>query len=312
MNMRNLNIRSRRSSAPVLALWTLGLLAGALSAQTTTLFSFEDGAEGWGEPSGWGNLQPETTTVSVDASGTGATDGTAALKIELGAGGWQWAAAAALQESVRVAISDAAASASPMSLYGDVTVVKGTNTTGWLQMGMVLQLGGVWAQTPEDILQPDVNSTQTVTFEQPLPYGSFTLADAGAGWGNMGFYFNFDGESTGLLTIYLDNIRVGPASSATPTSWWSELAADEDGWRHTATAQEYGIGWIWDAAFPWVYTLGLGDPSDGDWLYLDPAGDRSVFYAYNADGGYWIYALPGFGWYYSWETGHEGWNRFNR
>jgi hypothetical protein len=121
----------------------------------------------------------------------------------------------------------------------------------------------------------------------------------------------------GFDQMLLDNVQftgsIGDAT--TPASWWADSPADANGWRFSGVGYpgESGIGWIWDAAWPWIYTTGIADPSTGHWVYVyTPGGDRSAFYAWVAvdGGGYWTYALGGLGYYYSWESGQEGWKAF--
>ena len=115
--------------------------------------------------------------------------------------------------------------------------------------------------------------------------------------------------------VFLDSVGVtGEVGASESASWWSASPVGSTGWRFSGQGyDEPGIGWIWDAFWPWVYTTGVGDGSTGQWIYIFPNfGDRSGFYAYVNDGGYWIYGISEYGYYYSFESGSEGWSLFSR
>jgi len=140
---------------------------------------------------------------------------------------------------------------------------------------------------------------------------NFTLTD---GVGESSVYVRLQVPTMAFGSFTMDNAYfVAEVGLADPSSWWGASPANGNGWRFSGQGYdgENGIGWIWDQYWPWVYAGGLGgDPATGDWIYVHAdGGSRSGFYAYVNDGGYWIWASGVWGWYYSFESGKEGWTQ---
>lgn len=120
---------------------------------------------------------------------------------------------------------------------------------------------------------------------------------------------NGNGSNGSGDNIYTRQLTINPAAPDTP--FWADSPADENGWRHSGEAYDelVGIGWIYDAEWPWIYTHAQGD---GDWIYIfTEMSDRSIFWGYNADQGIYFQGHATVGWYYSLEPGMEGWIPFN-
>jgi hypothetical protein len=100
------------------------------------------------------------------------------------------------------------------------------------------------------------------------------------------------------LTIYNFLGTAGPPSSN--PSWWAASPLTGEGWRNTGEGypEEAGIGWVFDGFWPYLYTFAMGSGSDPDWVYVLDSGDRSLFWGYNLDEGYWFLASSDTGVYY--------------
>ena len=94
-------------------------------------------------------------------------------------------------------------------------------------------------------------------------------------------------------------------------TFWSQSPL-VNGWRDTGAGYPdiAGIGFLYDAEWPWCYSYAFG--ADSGWLYIYPDdGDESAFWAYNLNGGYFMRVFASVGWYYSLESGAEGWHRIS-
>lgn len=153
---------------------------------------------------------------------------------------------------------------------------------------------------------PVGTTTTTTSVDTAYTVSAGAFADGSA---KVYFRANYAGIATQTL---IDNVGISAALGASGGSYWSSVSATSSGWRYTGFAGdgEPGMGWIWDVQWPWVYTYAFGD---GDWMYVyTGSGDRNGFYAYNNDLGFWIYGVNAYGWYYSFESGSEGWKPFNQ
>jgi hypothetical protein len=98
--------------------------------------------------------------------------------------------------------------------------------------------------------------------------------------------------------LFLDITRTGDPDPE-PVSFWSG-APDVAGYRDSTVA-----GWLFDAAFPWVYAA-----SPGAWMYIDFAsGSATAFYAYDTGSGTWLRFDAAFGgWHWNYGAGAwQGW-----
>ena len=92
--------------------------------------------------------------------------------------------------------------------------------------------------------------------------------------------------------------RIEPVAA----SWWSDLPGQE-GWRDSSAEPQVDIGWVFDAYWPWVFTLAI---DSGAWLWIVQEGaDPFGFHAYrhSAAGAGWIYVAPASRQYYDYGTG---------
>jgi hypothetical protein len=83
-------------------------------------------------------------------------------------------------------------------------------------------------------------------------------------------------------------------------SYWSAVTQIE-GWRKTSLAVpgERGIGWIYDAYWPYIWSYDFGS----SWLYILPeAGSLYGFYGWHYALNSWIWANNTWGWYYVYST----------
>lgn len=136
----------------------------------------------------------------------------------------------------------------------------------------------------------------------PQDVGSITFYAVGnAANGN---FSNGPGDN-----IYTRQLTIRPAEA--PVSFWSASVL-VNGWRNSGEAypELIGIGWIFDAAWPWVFTYAhAGD--GGDWIYIfTELGDRNAFWGYNFSKGYYFRGDATIGWYFSYENGNEGWFKY--
>lgn len=100
--------------------------------------------------------------------------------------------------------------------------------------------------------------------------------------------------------VVFDELRFGKTwESITPyeggqplTTIWpdDQFPPTPEGYKST------GIGWLTDAAFPWV---GLYASDGLHWLYIAPGAELDGFYAYDLSLGTWVWSTNAFGgWYY--------------
>jgi hypothetical protein len=111
--------------------------------------------------------------------------------------------------------------------------------------------------------------------------------------------------------IYTRQLVITPALPF--TTFWP-LSLVEEGWRDTTDGYPdmTGIGWIYDLDWPWYYTFQQTGFPDPDWILVYPDdGTIDGFWGYNATRGYFFYAFPSVGWYYSFEPGLEGWYMYD-
>lgn len=123
---------------------------------------------------------------------------------------------------------------------------------------------------------------------------------------------NGNGSNGSGDNVYTRQLTIQPGM---PTvSFWSESEPAANGWRNTGSGYEdlRGIGWIFDEAWPWFYTLAHPDTVDGAWIYVfTDLSDRFGFWGYNFTGDYYFFGSASFGWYYSYQSGDEGWKKYN-
>ena len=123
---------------------------------------------------------------------------------------------------------------------------------------------------------------------------------------------NGNGANGAGDNIYTQQLTVDPG--AVPEPFWSASAVSADGWRNTGEGYDdlRGIGWINDATWPWFFTFAHPDTEGGDWIFVfTDISDRFGFWGYNFTGGYYFFGAATIGWYYSYETGAEGWGEYN-
>jgi hypothetical protein len=123
--------------------------------------------------------------------------------------------------------------------------------------------------------------------------------------GTISFNFEYDGTSAVAFAVAtynnnyaMDNVTV---SVAVPDlSWWNESPKTGEGWRNSGEGypDEVGIGWMFDGFWPWIYTYGMGEGGDADWVYIIDGGSRSLFWGYNFDLAYWFLGSSDTGIYY--------------
>ncbi|NBD38231.1 MAG: hypothetical protein GVY10_06655 [Verrucomicrobia bacterium] len=115
--------------------------------------------------------------------------------------------------------------------------------------------------------------------------------------------------------VVIDNVGIAAdLSGGGDPSFWAATPKQGE-WRNSGEGYpgEPGIGWIFDANWPWVYTFGIGDPGVGHWMYIfEQGGSRAGFYAVVAGPNYFIYGSGTSGYYYSFEPGSEGWLPFGQ
>ncbi len=133
--------------------------------------------------------------------------------------------------------------------------------------------------------------------------------------GETDLYFRITLPVIGFGAFLFDNVQVvGPAPGSAPASFWSLSPVLAGGWRDTAAGYpaDAGIGLIHDSHWPFVLAAGIGDTTGFTWLWIDPTGSRSGFYAYVFAGDYWIYGNANVGWYYRFQGSDSGWKPFRR
>jgi hypothetical protein len=99
-------------------------------------------------------------------------------------------------------------------------------------------------------------------------------------------------------SLYLD---MRPISPTGPTIFASHPLLE--GFRNTAKPGTPGMGWIYDAAWPQVYSYALGR-----WLYFLDDGSPAGFYAYEFELKGWIWGSVDWGWYFDFDR--ATWERF--
>jgi hypothetical protein len=107
--------------------------------------------------------------------------------------------------------------------------------------------------------------------------------------------------------VYSGELTVAPMEEE--SSFWKESSL-VDGWRNSGEAYPdiAGIGWIRDAAWPWIYTFAHQGSAQGEWVFIfEGQSSRFGFWGYNASRDYFFWGAASFGWYYSFADGGEGW-----
>lgn len=155
-----------------------------------------------------------------------------------------------------------------------------------------------------------LDSFTTTSLDEQGP--DFFFEDAA---GNSELFLRLKVPTLGFEALYLDNLQfigeLGPGGDN--ESFWAK-APLQGIWRNTgeAFAGEPGMGWIHDASWPYIYTFSMGNAAEGEWVYIyTEFGDRTNFWGYSYKGFYFL-GSGATGWYYSYETGDEGYKSFNR
>lgn len=123
---------------------------------------------------------------------------------------------------------------------------------------------------------------------------------------------NGNGSNGSGDNIYTRQLTIAPGVPV--QSFWLASPVDANGWRNTAEGYDdlRGIGWIFDAAWPWIFTFAHEGNEGGDWIYIfTEISDRFGFWGYNFDQEYYFFGAATIGWYYSYDPGNEGWFEYN-
>lgn len=126
------------------------------------------------------------------------------------------------------------------------------------------------------------------------------------------FEVDYPWGPTAAQEIWIDNWRVFdgvPLPAGEPVSLWADVPANELGWKDTSTADpgKYGVGWVFDGFWPWVFIFGL-EQHGGGWVWLPPdSEDRGAFFAWAPSLQSWVFGSND-GWLYRFSPeGEAGW-----
>lgn len=150
---------------------------------------------------------------------------------------------------------------------------------------------------------PFSDDTHTFEFQWAAPaenVGEITFYVAGIAADGDG---STEGDNTYAMSFSI--------SAAVDPTFWGNSPKHEGGWRYAAEGYEElaGLGWIWDASWPWVYTLSQNDPETGEWIWV-AQGNANGFWGYNSTDDFWFWADVVSGWYYSYDESSGGWHAF--
>lgn len=118
----------------------------------------------------------------------------------------------------------------------------------------------------------------------------------------------------GILVLFAmgtvdSTAQAGAAVDSVKLSYYDEVSLWPEPLfpRHSSGYKETGMGLMWDASYPWVYSI-----DRGSWLYLSTGSNPFLsdggWFAWDANASKWIYSAEDFGLYFwdfesgSWET----------
>jgi len=175
-------------------------------------------------------------------------------------------------------------------IYFDVTNIQAFNSgynESW-ELASVVQTpaDGGWSDNfgllPSGTIL-DEDFTTTVSFEIPDVDYSEGL--------NLFIGVKAAPGSEGSVTLFFDNFRV--ADAPPPPSIFADYPG-EFGWKNTSFIPPSGLGWIYDAEYPYVWSHDAGN-----WLYIDPTNASPVsFYAWHYGNVGWIWSSSDWNGYY--------------